>query len=100
LPVLPTRETKINSVFLDLRTKNFLTLGVNFNESYDDVAFFLADYTIDYPLLDDRKHQLVKPLGIDAVDTKSFVPYIHRGFKNSDGPILDSKISAFKRLDL
>jgi len=89
---------KMNTIYLNLREKNFSILGINVDESDDDVRYFLEEYKIDYPLLDDRKHNLVKSLGVEImptsylVDSTGVVRYIHQGFKSGDGPILEKQI--------
>lgn len=89
---------KMNTIYLNLRDKNFSILGINVDESDDDVRYFLEEYKIDYPLLDDRKHNLVKSLGVEImptsylVDSTGVVRYIHQGFKSGDGPILEKQI--------
>lgn len=91
---------KMNSIYLSLRKKNFVILGINVDENDDDIKYFLEEYKIDYPLLDDRKHKLVQTLGVEMmptsflIDTKGTVRYIHKGFRDSDGPLLDKKIRA------
>lgn len=91
---------KMNSIYLNLRNKNFLILGINVDESDDDLNFFLTEYKVDYPLLDDRKHRFVKLLGLEVmptsflVDQSGRVRYIHRGFRSGDGPILEKRIQS------
>lgn len=91
---------KMNSIYLSLRKKNFVILGINVDENDDDIKYFLEEYKIDYPLLDDRKHKLVQTLGVEMmptsflIDTKGTVRYIHKGFRDSYGPLLDKKIRA------
>ncbi len=91
---------KMNSIYQNLRQRNFVILGINVDENDDDIKFFLDEYKIDYPLLDDRKHLLVKSLGVEVmptsflVDARGTVRYIHQGFRGGDGPILEKKIRA------
>lgn len=89
---------KMNSIYLNLREKNFLILGINVDENDDDIKYFLEEYKIDYPLLDDRKHNLVKRLGVEVmptsylIDSKGIVRYIHKGFRSGDGPVIEKQI--------
>lgn len=94
---------KMNSIYLNLRKSNFVILGINVDENDDDIKYFLQEYKIDYPLLDDRKHALVQTLGVEMmptsflIDKKGTVRYIHKGFKNSDGPVIEKQIKALVR---
>jgi thiol-disulfide isomerase/thioredoxin len=89
---------KMNEIYLNLRKRDFVILGINVDESDDDVKYFLQEYKIDYPLLDDRKHGLVKTLGIEVmptsylVDSTGTVRYIHKGFRSGDGSLLEKQI--------
>ena len=91
---------KMNSIFQKLRKKNFVILGINVDEHDDDVKFFLSEYKIDYPLLDDRKHELVKRLDVQMMPTSflldgnGIVRYVHKGFRSGDAEILEHKIRA------
>lgn len=91
---------KMNSIFKNLRKKNFVILGINVDENDDDIKFFLSEYKIDYPLLDDRKHDLVKRLDVQMMPTsflldgEGIVRYVHKGFRNGDAEILEKKIRA------
>ncbi len=94
---------KMNSIYLNLRKNNFVILGINVDENDDDIKYFLEEYKIDYPLLDDRKHALVQTLGVETmptsflIDTKGTVRYIHKGFKSSDGPLIETQIKSLVR---
>lgn len=89
---------KMNGIYLKLRDQKFSILGINVDESDDDVRYFLEEYKIDYPLLDDRRHQFVKHLGIEImptsflVDSQGVVRYIHKGFRSGDAALLEKQI--------
>lgn len=89
---------KLNAMYLKYRNRVFLILGANQDEDPSDTKYFLTEYKVDYPLLDDRKHTLVETLGVDTmptsylVDGKGVVRYIHRGFKSSDAVVIQKQI--------
>jgi peroxiredoxin len=64
---------KLESVYQDLKDKNFEIIAVNVGQSQDHVTSFVKEYKLTFPMLVDEQSVIAKQYGIRGLPTNFFI---------------------------
>lgn len=101
----PCRESipELNALHRELKSEKFIMIGINVDEDDRDTKNFLETFKPTYILLDDKKHSLIKTLGVEEMPTTYIlnrdreIRFINKGFRSGDKKVLKDQINKLQR---